>query len=357
MTCYEICLFYIVGRLDFLISEPQVADSDTTGFFRVVLEVRLCIFIRIVTDDLDTVLIRTNSTVRSQSPEFAGNLACRFAVRHLAWRKRKSCYVICNRNSEFLLRMIGPEIFINCQQILWLCIFRAQSVTASRYQNVVEFAVLNSCCNIKQKRFAHRTRFLGTVQHCDFLYCIRQCFQEVLSGKRTIQTNNDQTGFLAVGICVIDSFFYGIAYRPHCYDDFLCIFSTVIVKWFIVRSFSRFFTYHIHVFRYDFYGVIIVFITCFSMLEKGFRLFCRTHAVRMIRVERVLTETLYCIPVNHAPQFIVIPHADFLLFMAGTESVEEMHYRHLACDGRMTSCTSEEQSIANPVCLHAITSE
>ena len=67
MTCYEICLFYIVGRFDFLISEPQVADSDTTGFFRVVLEVRLCIFIRIVTDDLDTVLIRTNSTVRSQS--------------------------------------------------------------------------------------------------------------------------------------------------------------------------------------------------------------------------------------------------------------------------------------------------
>ena len=44
VTCYEICLFYIVGRFDFLISEPQVADSDTTGFFRVVLEVRLCIF-------------------------------------------------------------------------------------------------------------------------------------------------------------------------------------------------------------------------------------------------------------------------------------------------------------------------
>ena len=67
----------------------------------------------------------------------------------------------------------------------------------------------------------------------------------------------------------------------------------------------------------------------------------------MIRVECILAETLYCIPVHHAPQFIVIPHADFLLFMAGTESIEEMHYRHLACDGRKVSNSAQIHDFLN----------
>ncbi len=79
MTGDEICLFYVVGRFDLFISEPQVGDGDATGFFESYWKYA-CAFCRCVTDDLDAVLVRPNGSVGAQSPEFAGTWLLRFAT-------------------------------------------------------------------------------------------------------------------------------------------------------------------------------------------------------------------------------------------------------------------------------------
>ncbi len=117
MTRYEVSLLNIISGLDLLISKTQVADSDTAGLLGVILEICLCVFIGIITDDLDAVLVRTYCTVGAQTPEFAGDLVFRFTVRHLARFEGKTCHVVVDGDGEFFLRFIRPEVFVNRQQI------------------------------------------------------------------------------------------------------------------------------------------------------------------------------------------------------------------------------------------------
>ena len=69
------------------------------------------------------------------------------------------------------------------------------------------------------------------------------------------------------------------------------------------------------------------------MLEESFRLFRRAHAVRVGRMDGARLEGFYRVPVHHFFQFIVIPYFYLLIFVGGSETVEEMHHRQLACDG------------------------
>ena len=60
-----------VLRLDRGIAETQVGYRDTAGFLGVVNKVRLNIFLGIVADNLDRVLVGTDRTVSAQTPEHA----------------------------------------------------------------------------------------------------------------------------------------------------------------------------------------------------------------------------------------------------------------------------------------------
>ena len=48
-----------------------MGDRDTAGLFGVILEVRLDIFVRVITDNLGGVLVRTHRTVAAETPELA----------------------------------------------------------------------------------------------------------------------------------------------------------------------------------------------------------------------------------------------------------------------------------------------
>jgi len=60
-----------VGRVDGVPAEAQVRFRHAAGLFRVVLEVRLDIEVRVIPDDLDGVLVRPDRTVGAQPPELA----------------------------------------------------------------------------------------------------------------------------------------------------------------------------------------------------------------------------------------------------------------------------------------------
>ena len=106
MTCNEVSLFYIICGFDRFIAESQVGDSNTTGFLGVILEVCLNLLVCMVTDDFNGVLVCTNSTVCTQTPELASLCAGRGNVRIFGRCKGKVSDIVSNGNSELFLRCI-----------------------------------------------------------------------------------------------------------------------------------------------------------------------------------------------------------------------------------------------------------
>ena len=65
VACYKVCLFDQVCGFDRALTETQVRHCNTAGFLRVVIKICLSVHICVVTDDLDGVLVCSNSTVSS----------------------------------------------------------------------------------------------------------------------------------------------------------------------------------------------------------------------------------------------------------------------------------------------------
>ncbi len=90
-----------------------LADGDTAGLLGVILEVCLNIFIGVVTNNLNGVLVSTNGTVAADTPELALNGALSCSIRCLRILcKRQVSNVIDNTNGELTLRSILLELNI-----------------------------------------------------------------------------------------------------------------------------------------------------------------------------------------------------------------------------------------------------
>ena len=73
MARYEVSHCDVVGGMDGLVAESQVASRKTAGLLGVILEICLDIFVRVVANDLNGVLVRAHCTVGAESPELAGD--------------------------------------------------------------------------------------------------------------------------------------------------------------------------------------------------------------------------------------------------------------------------------------------
>ena len=139
MTCNEVSLFDIIGRTDRFVAESQVRNGYAAGLLGVILEICLGFHIGMVTDDLDGVLVCTNGTVSTQTPEFASLRSLRCNVRILGAVDGKVGHIVCDGNREFLLRCITPQVFVYGQHIARLYVLGAQTVTTAADQAVFEF--------------------------------------------------------------------------------------------------------------------------------------------------------------------------------------------------------------------------
>ena len=77
----EVGLVDVVGALDGLVAEAQVADGHAAGLLGVILEVGLNVLVGMIADDLDGVLVRADGTVAAETPELALDGAFRRGVR------------------------------------------------------------------------------------------------------------------------------------------------------------------------------------------------------------------------------------------------------------------------------------
>ena len=140
----------------------------------------------------------------------------------------------------------------------------------------------------------------------------------------------DDTDLLASCVQIVDQLFRTFTDGTHRDDDFLCVRCAIVVERLIVRTDLG--IDHFHIFVDQIRCFQIGGVAGFSVLEEGFRLLCRAHRMRVVRIQRVLLESLERVPVNHFFEIIVIPYFDLLLFVRSTETVKEVQHRYAACD-------------------------
>ena len=81
------------------------------------------------------------------------------------------------------------------------------------------------------------------------------------------------------------------------------------------------------------------------MLEEDVAVLVRAAGVRVLGVQRVVTEGLDGVHVAHILEVIVVPDGDLLDLMGGAEAVEEVEERDLALDGGEVSHRREVHNL------------
>ena len=123
MTCYKICIFYIVRRAHGRRAEAQVAFCNAEGFLRVILKISLGIFIRVVVDYLDSTVVCAHCSVGTESPELTRNSIVIFCLNRLYRSKAQMCDVVIYADCKSVFRLIRVKIFKHRRNIGRSCVF------------------------------------------------------------------------------------------------------------------------------------------------------------------------------------------------------------------------------------------
>ena len=161
-----------VGGLDRRFSESQVRHRHTAGLLGIIVKIRLRVHVGIVTDNLDGVLVRTDRSVRTQTPEFAIDRAFRSGHQVLASLQRQIGHIVHDADGEFLLGIVVEGSHDICRYR----ILGTQTITAAEYRNRSKLAILQCSNDIQRQRLMRGTRLLGSVKHFDSLHGLRNRF-------------------------------------------------------------------------------------------------------------------------------------------------------------------------------------
>ena len=153
MAGNKVSLGDVVRRLDGFVTKAEVRNCYAACFLGVILEVCLNVFVGVVTDDFDGVLVCTDCSVSAESPEFAsdGSFGSRIGSRFFF--EGVTGNIVNDADREAVLRFVSLEVFIYCEYGSGSCIFGAETVTSA--DNLCCNAFFSeSCDNIKLKRLA-----------------------------------------------------------------------------------------------------------------------------------------------------------------------------------------------------------
>ena len=112
--------------------------GHTAGLLGIIVKVCLCIHICVVTDDLDGVLVRSNRTVCSQSPELTVDGSFRSRNQSRSCSKRKIGHIIFDTDGESCL----VSVVKYCDDLCRRRILGTKSVTSAVDRNCIELRTL-----------------------------------------------------------------------------------------------------------------------------------------------------------------------------------------------------------------------
>ena len=138
--------------------------------------------------------------------------------------------------------------------------------------------------------------------------------------------NFHQTDLLTFCCQIVNGFLSCFCNRTHSDDNCLCIFSTIIIEELVISSNALVDFVHI-AFNY-LRQTVIERVSSFFSLEENIGVLSCTTSYRMLRVQCVVTELRYSVPVKHLSEIFIIPYFNFLDLVRSAESIKEVKERN-----------------------------
>ncbi len=202
-----------IGRADLIVAESQVRDGHSTGLLRVEHEVALDELVRAVPDDLDRVLVRTNSAVGAQAEEHRSDRCMRHGEVRVGVQ-REVGDVVHDADGEAALRLVAIELGEDpCHHRRRELLARQPVAAADEGLHgaapVEHDAVHQGGGHVEVQRFGRRARFLAAVEDGDVLRGGGERGEEGLDRERPVQPHVEVADLLTAG----DEGVHGLAHR------------------------------------------------------------------------------------------------------------------------------------------------
>ena len=343
----KVRLLDVIRGADRLVAEAEVGDGRAAGFLGVVLEVSLHLFVGVVADDLDGVLVCADGAVRAETPEFARLRARGGDVGIFRHREREAGHVVRDGERELDLRVLGEEVFKRGEQVAGLGVLAAETVAAVADYAADELRAAQGGGEVDIERLAESAGLLRAVEHGEALRGLRQHAQQVLRGKRTVEVDLHDADAASARVQIVHDLLRRLADGAHRDEDVLRVRRAVIVEGLVVRADLG--VDAVHVLLHEVRRLQISAVAGFAVLEEGLRLLRRAHQVGVVRVQRAGAEGAHGGEVGHAEQRVVVPDADLLILVARAEAVEEVEHRETPGDGGKVGDGGEVHDL-----LHAV---
>ena len=327
----KVSLLDVIGRFDRLVAKAQVGDRYAAGLLGVVLEVRLYLLVGVVADDLDAVLVGSDCSIGSETPELAGLGAFRSGVGIVGRSDGKSGHIVVDGDGELGLRALARHVLEYGQDVSGLYVLGTETVAASGVLAGLELASLQGSDYVKVERLAYASGLFGPVEDSDPLDGLRHHGEQVFGGERSVEVDLNDTDLLAGSDHVVDQLFCGVADGTHGKDHVLGVRSAVVIEGLVVGS--DLLVHHVHVFGDDVGSLVVCSVGSLSVLEVGFRLLGRSHQSGVGGMEHSLLEGFDGVPVYHGGELVIVPHLDLLVLVRCTETVKEVEHGELSADG------------------------
>lgn len=219
-----------VWSIDWLFTETKVRSSDTAGLVSIVSEVSLTVEWSVVDDELDGLLVSTNSTIGTETPEDA--LLGGF-WKVISWGTTfKSGFWSSNTNSEVVAWFFSKEVLGDSSNVLWSEVFRTDTITTANSDEVA-FAVETSN-DIVEEWFVSSGNFVNLVKNADALDGSWDDLVDHFGWEWAEHVDLEDTNLgLWVGL---DVFFNSIAARAHEDDASFILLGTNVLNWFVVTA-------------------------------------------------------------------------------------------------------------------------
>ncbi len=331
VACHEVGGVHQVGRTDGFVAETEVRAGEAARFLRVVCEVSLTILVGVLTDDFHRVLVCAHGAVSAEAVELGLVDACA-AKGHFSLRgKRGEGNVVDDADGEVILGHGKGEVLEHADDHRGSGVFRRQAIAAAHDEGGVLLAV-ESFLNVKVEGFAGGAGFLGAVKHGDALGGGGDGGHQVLHRERTVEVYRNEAHLLALGQHVVDGFLGGLGNGTHGDDDAVGILGAIVVEQVVFTAGD--FRNLGHVFLHDFGHGLIVAVAGLAVLEENVAVFSHAAGYGSLGSEGAAAELCQRVAVEKRSQVILLKHLDFLDFVRGTETVEEVYERYARLDGR-----------------------
>ena len=308
--------------------------GDAARLLRIVEEVRLHVFIGVVADDFNGVLVGTHGTVGTEPVEFAGSGAGGSRVELLGEIQRGVGNVLVNTYGEVVFRFFPFKVFIYGKHHGGREFFGAQAVSAAVYLYAASAFFGKRRAYVEIQRFAEGAGFFGSVKHGEFFAGSGNRVYERRGVERAVQADLQKTVLLALGVERVDRFFDGFGAAAHNYDNFFRVFRAHVIEEVILSA--RVLRNDFHHFGYDTGNGRVMRVCGFSVLEVGIGVLRRTFLDGMFGVQgagfEVVHVFLHAQLIENRFDFGVVVRFvesfDFGIFVRSTEAVEEVQERH-----------------------------